>query len=154
MLDRCGKFLSRNPAMETFLHMSLGDEQLERINYERMVDLLQKSSPKGFDWTSETFEQQDDHMSMRITGQLAGIRWVFRNWRLTSNQIYAMTDDDVDKYFASATRRYKQQRSLGMLEMTDAGYWGIYDAEKSQRAMKLFRLAVKTWPNQASRRPA
>jgi tetratricopeptide (TPR) repeat protein len=36
-----------------------------------------------------------------------------------------------------------------MIEMTDAGYWGIYDSKKAKRAMELFRLAVKKWPDKA-----
>ena len=146
MLDRYRKCLDQNPVLDKLLHMSIGDEQLERINYDRMVDLLRERTPQGFLWTSEIFEQDDDHMSMRITGQLAGIRWVFRDWRLTSNRIYAMTDDEIEKHFADATRRYKEPRSLGMIEMTDAGYWGIYDSKKEKRAMELFYLAVNKWP--------
>ena len=36
---------------------------------------------------------------MRITGLLAGIRWVFCDWRLTSSRIYAMTDDEIEAHF-------------------------------------------------------
>ena len=32
------------------------------------------------------------------------------------------------------------------MEMTDAGYWGIYDSRKRKRAMELFHLAVEKWP--------
>jgi len=149
MLERYRKCLDKNPALDKFLHMSIADEQLERINYDRMVDLMEKKTPRKFLWTSEIFEQEDDHMSMRITGLLAGIRWVFRDWRLTSNRIYAMTNDEIEKHFVDATRRYKEPRSLGMIEMTDAGYWGIYDSKRAKRAMELFRLAVKKWPDKA-----
>lgn len=149
MLERYRKCLEKNPALDSLLHMSIADEQLERINYDRMVNLMEEKTPRGFLWTSEIFEQEDDHMSMRITGLLAGIRWVFRDWRLTSNRIYAMTDDQIKTHFVDATRRYKEPRSLGMIEMTDAGYWGIYDSKKAKRAMELFRLAVKKWPDEA-----
>ncbi len=149
MLQRYRKCLDKNPALDKLLHMSIADEQLERINYDRMVNLMEEKTPRGFLWTSEIFEQEDDHMSMRITGLLAGIRWVFRDWRLTSNRIYAMTNDEIETHFVVATHRYKEPRSLGMIEMTDAGYWGIYDSKKSKRAMELFRLAVKKWPDKA-----
>ncbi len=149
MLERYRKCLDKNPTLNKLLHMSKGDEQQERIIYANMVNLMEEKTPRDFLWRSETFEQEDDHMSMRITGLLAGIRWVFRDWRLTSNRIYAMTDDEIETHFAGATRRYKEPRSLGMIEMTDAGYWGIYDSKKAERAMELFRLAVKKWPDKA-----
>jgi predicted alpha/beta superfamily hydrolase len=149
MLQRYRKCLDKNPALDKLLHMSIADEQLERINYDRMVNLMEEKTPRGFLWTSEIFEQEDDHMSMRITGLLAGIRWVFRDWRLTSNRIYAMTNDEIETHFVVATHLYKEPRSLGMIEMTDAGYWGIYDSKKAKRAMELFRLAVKKWPDKA-----
>ena len=149
MLERYRKCLATNPSLNKLLHMSIADERLERINYDRMINLMEEKTPRRFLWTSEIFEEADDHMSMRITGQLAGIRWVFRDWRLTSNRIYAMTDDEIEMHFLEATRLYKEPRSLGMIEMTDAGYWGIYDSKKAKRAMDLFRLAVKKWPDEA-----
>ena len=60
-----------------------------------------------------------------------------------------MTDEEIEAHFVNATRSYKEPRSLGMVEMTDAGYWGIYDPKKAKRAMELFRLAVKKWPDKA-----
>ena len=33
--------------------------------------------------------------------------------------------------------------------MTNAAYWGLYDETTRDRAMQLFRLAVKRWPDSA-----
>ena len=46
-----------------------------------------------------------------------------------------------------ATVRYKEPRELGMMEMTDAGYWGLYDDATVDRAMEFLRMAVEKWPD-------
>ena len=147
MTERFRPFLSQGPGAEKMLYLAIADESMERPYYDEMVQLLDGSAPGELVWTSETFEEYDDHMSMRVTGGLAGIRWVFRDWRLTSNRIYAMDSQEIDEHYAIATRRYKEPRALTMWEITDAGYWGLYDPATVETAMSFFHLAIERWPD-------
>jgi tetratricopeptide (TPR) repeat protein len=149
MLDRARRFLARHEIPDAMLYLALADERLERQFYDLMVQLLEESAPPQLIWTSQLFEEQDDHMSTRVTAGLAGVRWVFRDWRLGSNRIYAMSPDEIEAHYAMATARYKEPRELGMMEITDAGYWGLYDEATVDRAMEFFELAVEKWPDEA-----
>ena len=149
MLDRARRFLARPDLPDAMLYMALADERLERQYYDPMVELLEESAPPQLVWTSQLFEEQDDHMSIRVTAGLAGVRWVFRDWRLGSHRIYAMSSEEIEAHYAMATVRYKEPRELGMMEITDAGYWGLYDEATVDPAMEFFRLAVEKWPDAA-----
>jgi predicted alpha/beta superfamily hydrolase len=129
------------------LYLSIADEQMERPYYDNMAAFIGGCKIADLKFKSEIFEEEDDHMSIRTTGEMAGIRWIFRDWRLTSNRIYAMTYSQIKEHYKMASIRYKQKRTFSLMPMTDAGYWGIYDRKRTPRAMQLFRLAVKTWPN-------
>ncbi len=149
MIERHRDFLRRTPSIDKMLYLAIADEQMERPYYDEMVELLQRQAPSDLLWTSDVFEAEDDHMSIRITGGLAGIRWVFRDWRLTSRRLYAMSTEEIEHHYVEATRRYKEPRALGIMEITDAAYWGIYDPGRVDRAMELFHLAVERWPDRA-----
>ena len=147
MIERYRAFLSEDSAQEKLLYLTIADEQMERPYYDEMVQLLRDEASPQLVWTSEIFEEHDDHMSIRVTGGLAGIRWVFRDWRLTSNRIYAMTDEQIEEHYVRATVRYKEPRALTMWEITDAGYWGLYDPATAEKAMGFFYLAIEKWPD-------
>lgn len=147
LLSRARRFLARAELPGAMLYMALADERLERQYYDPMVELLEASAPPQLLWTSELFEEQDDHMSIRVSAGLAGVRWVFRDWRLSSRRIYAMSREEIEAHYAMATARYKEPRELGMMEITDAGYWGLYDDATVERAMEFFELAVEKWPD-------
>ena len=149
MIDRHRDFLRRTPSLDRMLYLAIADEQMERPYYDEMIELLGREAPGDLAWTSHIFEAEDDHMSMRITGGLAGLRWVFRDWRLSSRRIYAMSTQEIERHYEAATRRYKEPRTLGMMEITNAAYWGIYDPVKVGRAMELFHLAIAKWPDRA-----
>lgn len=149
MVERYRAYLDRAKNLDRMLYLAIADEAMERPYYDQLVDLIRQNTLQGLIWTSEIFEAEDDHMSMRVTGGLAGIRWVFRDWRLTSRRIYAMTNEDLDKHYEMASRRYKEPRALSMMEITDAGYWGLYDERTVDRAMEFFHLAIQKWPDRA-----
>jgi predicted alpha/beta superfamily hydrolase len=147
MTERYRAFLSAAMEQEKLLYLAIADEAMERPYYDEMVQLLRDGAPTQLAWTSEIFEEYDDHMSIRVTGGLAGIRWVFRDWRLTSNRIYGMTGEQIEEHYRRATQRYKEPRALTMWEITDAGYWGLYDSDMVEKAMGFLRLAVEKWPD-------
>ncbi len=142
-------FLEEAPRSSEMLYLAIADEAMERPYYDEFVKLLEQAAPRQWFWRSQAFEEEDDHMSIRISGGLAGLRWVFRDWRLSSRRIYSMSDEELERHYAMASQRYKEKRSLDMMAMTDAAYWGLYDPEKRARAMKFFRRAVSRWPNLA-----
>lgn len=149
LVERAVELLGEREELRRMLHLSIADERLERLYYDPLVAALEESAPKGLEWTSAVFEEEDDHMSVRATGTLAGIRWVFRDWRLTSNRIFAMSDDELEEHFERATRRYGERRSLGLMDVTNAGYWGLYDPATVERAMEFFHRAIVQWPESA-----
>lgn len=149
LLDQTRDFLRGRKKLDKMLYLSIGDEQLERIYFDQLVEFLRNNSPRGFLWASGIFDAEDDHRSIRITGKLAGLRWVFRDWRLASNRIIGMTRQEITDHYIAATRRYKQKRSTTMMEITDAGYWALYDPKKVDRAMELFHMAIQMWPAKA-----
>jgi hypothetical protein len=123
MLDQTREFLAERKELDKMLYLSIGDEQLERIYFDQLVEFLEGDSPQGFLWESGVFEEEDDHQSIRITGNLAGIRWVFRDWRLTSNRIFDMTRQEIAEHFREATRRTSKHalRACGKSPMLPTG---------------------------------
>ena len=146
MIDRSREFFQTSDELPKWIYLAIADEKLERPFYDQMIDLLNRDAPAALAWHSDIFDEEDDHMSIRVPGALAGIRWVFRDWRLTSSQICTMTNDEIARHYADATRRYKEERAPGVMQITDAAYWALYDPETVDRAMELFRLAVAKWP--------
>ena len=149
MLDQVREFLGGRKKLDRMLYLSIADEQWERIYFDQLVEFLEDDSPEGFLWESGVFEDEDDHQSIRVTGNLAGIRWVFRDWRLTSKRIFAMTSEEITAHYNEATLRFKQDRSPSMMEITDAGYWGLYRSDRIGRSMELFRIGIQMWPDEA-----
>ncbi len=149
LIDQFERFLDSRERNDVMLYLALADEQMERPYFDRMVRLLEAKSPLGLEWTAGLFEDDDDHGTIRVTGGLAGTRWVFRDWRLSSKRIYAMTDEQITAHYARASQRYGEPLQMGMMQMTDAAYWGLYDEARRPRAMQLFHRAIELWPDLA-----
>ena len=141
--------IKTHSSLDKMLYLAIANEQLVRPYYNSLVNMLETDAPDDLKWTSDLFEQYDDHKSVRISGGIAGIRWVFRGWRLTSKQIINLTDEEVVQWHVSATKRYKQVLFWEMEDMTNAAYWGLHNKATKKRAMYLFNLAVKRWPESA-----
>nr|WP_315486146.1 alpha/beta hydrolase-fold protein [uncultured Undibacterium sp.] len=131
--------------LDKMLYLSLADEQGSRPYFERLESLLSFNAPADLQWVAERFGENDDHMSSRVSSGLSGIRWLFRDWRLTAAQGFRMSDPERQRWAARASRRYKQLRDWGEQDMTNAAYWGL--EHNPVRALQLFREATKRWPD-------
>ena len=149
MVNRHREQYGEQKPLDKMLYLAIADEQMERPYYDQLVSVLRENAPPGLAWNSELFENSDDHMSIRVSGALSAIRWVFNDWRLTSAQVYQRTDQQVNEHYANAANRFKQPRKWGLMDMTNAAYWGLYKPETAERAMHLFNLAVQRWPESA-----
>ena len=133
--------------LEKMLYLAVGDEHQERYYFDQLVEFLRKKSPGGFLWGSAVFDEQDDHNSMRVTGALEGIRWVFRDWKLHSPRVFGMTYQQIEAHYVEATHRFKQPLTMNPDEITAAVYWGLHDPTRVARSTELSLSALARWPN-------
>lgn len=150
LLDQLKDMLSGHQRLDKMLYLAVGDEHQERFYFDQLVEYLDENAPEGLLWAADIFDATDDHNSMRVTGALSGLRWVFQDWMLRSPRVFDMSIAEMEAHYEEASRRYKQQRELGINEITLAAFWGFQDPERIDRSVELARLAVEKWPEDES----
>lgn len=128
------------------LYLALADERLERPYFDELVRRLEGEAPEALDWESQLFPN-DDHGSIRVSGALAGLRSVYADWWLPSRAIVERSAAEIEEALARAARKYEQPRVLGLMEVTNAGYWAIADPAHVERGFELFHEALERWPD-------
>lgn len=72
------EFLDARERLDARLYLALADERVERPWFDRLELELGQRAPVGLAWQAQRFPD-DDHASVRVTGGLAGLRFVFRD---------------------------------------------------------------------------
>ena len=68
---------------------------------------------------------------------MAALRSVYRDWWLPSAQIVRMSRTELETFLQRASRKYEAPRTLGMMEITNAGYYAIHDPATAERVAGL-----------------
>ena len=147
LLEDLGPFLRERETLARHLFLALADERVERPYYDELVQLLERAAPAELQWESRLFEDEDDHGSIRVSGGLAGLRSIYRDWRLSSARIVALSANERAAFLARATKKYETPRTLGILDVTNAGYYAVDDPATAERGLALFQEAIERWPD-------
>lgn len=127
------------------LYMAMADEKEDRTYFDEMDIFLTAREVKGFEFYADRFNKTDNHHSVRVPGELFGMRWVFKDYHLSPKQVYEMSDGQIRGHYKRASKKYKQQLEFDVMQMTNAAYWGLDEEKYRAKAMSLFHLAVKRW---------
>ncbi len=55
--------------------------------------------------------------------------------------------EEAEAFLEHAAKVYKEPRALGMMALTDAGYYALDDEATRARGFELFQAAVERWPD-------
>jgi len=146
LVERWREFLAGREELELDLFLFLGNERVERPGFFAVVSELERNRPAGLEWTHR-LDERDDHSMARFTGTLSGLRWVYRDWSLTYEDILLMSDEAILRHFERAGRRYEQERRPDLYTLVEAGYFGLGSERTRERAFEVMRLAIELFPD-------
>ncbi len=144
-VSRFEGFLSGQESLPKQIHLSLGDERATREPFRRLVGVFDFKAPSDADW-DWFIDDEENHMTVRLTSTLRGIQSIYRDWNLTSEQIVNMSIESVDAHYESASKQYDSPRTLPLGPLVEAGYFAIYHKRSVSRGLELFALAVERFP--------
>lgn len=145
------KFIASNRESERTLFFTVGEEgeALDR-EYRALSSLLKKRAPKGFEWASEKFDDED-HGSVVLPSHYAGLREVFEPWRFTIDR-----NEDPRAAFKRATAHYAKLSKRAGFEVPIPeptinlmGY-RLLQAGHTDEAIEVFRENVTRHPESAN----
>ena len=129
------------------LYMALANEWEDKAGFNRISEFV--TNDKQVDLQVNFFHETDDHHSVRVPATLAAIRWAFSDYQLRPQQFYQLSSLKVNQFYQHASKKYKLKRELDIMQLTNAGYWGLKNPSTQTRALALFEKAVNLWPNDA-----
>jgi tetratricopeptide (TPR) repeat protein len=141
------KLVSSRGDDQPFAYFAMSNESGDQAYFHRLRELAKSSDSVKLKF--EDFSESDDHHSVRAPALLSGLRWLFADYRLLPYQLFQKSDQELDAFYESATKKFKTPMELSVMDLTNAAYWGLESANMRQRALSLFELAVATWPTDA-----
>ncbi len=141
-------FFKDHPDLHKFLYMTLGDEgELMQEGAERFTLLLENEAPEGLDWHYEYMEGED-HGSVPHMTVYNALKVLYDGWelpaRLLDSSVAAVHD-----HYAMLSKRFGYEISIPEAVLNIMGYQAL-GIEDFERAIKIFRLNVKRYPNSAN----
>jgi predicted alpha/beta superfamily hydrolase len=146
LVEKLATTLGERSELRAHLVLYLGDERIEREPHFRLLGLLERQAPPGLEWESWVDESLD-HLGVRVPGTVQGLRAIFRDWDLRSEQILSLSDDEIAHRYAQASAKYGVLRELGFGALLEAGYWGVHQRSTAARGIELFERLVTRYPD-------
>jgi len=157
VIKQTQKFLSTTESFDNFLYMNMGNEGIERADDNGLamrngvIDLtkqLDASSPEGFHYKSDLFEQEN-HQTTPIIGQFHAYRSLYPNWELPW-QSFESGLTKIKAHYQMLTQRYGYQITPFKNKINEAGYFQLTEKNNVSEAVKLFELNIENFPECAN----
>jgi len=157
VLKQAKKFLSNTKSFNNFLYMNMGNEGIEGVDERAMamrngvIELtsqLNASSPEGFHFRSDIFEEEN-HQTTPIIGQFYAYRSLYPHWELPW-QSFEGGLTEIKEHYAMLTSRYGYQITPFQYQVNDAGYFQLLEKNNVEEAVKLFEFNVENFPKCAN----
>jgi predicted alpha/beta superfamily hydrolase len=157
VIKQAKKFLSSTPSFNNFLYINMGNEGIERGDENGMamrngvIELtseLNASSPVGFHFRSDVFEQEN-HQTTPIIGQFHAFRSLYPHWELPWKSFESGLTE-IKEHYEMLTTRYGYQITPFEYQVNDAGYFQLTEKNNVEEAIKLFEFNVKNFPECAN----
>jgi predicted alpha/beta superfamily hydrolase len=134
------------------LFVSLGNEgEVNQQGYDAMHALLSESGVDDFRWGMQQW-LDEDHGSVVMSSQYAGLRTVFDGWwfpRDPDTGRFSGGLDDLLEHYAGWSRRLGVDLVPPEVQLNNLGYQHLADGEVDL-ALRAFRLNVKNRPGSAN----
>ncbi len=157
VIKQTEKFLSSRVSFNNFLYMNMGNEGLERADDNGMamrngvIELtkqLNASSPEGFHFRSDMFDQEN-HQTTPIIGQFHAYRSLYPNWNLPW-QSFESGLTEIKAHYEMLTKRYGYQITPFKNKINEAGYFQLTEKNNVSEAVKLFEFNIQNFPECAN----
>jgi predicted alpha/beta superfamily hydrolase len=141
-----GEELFKSPKdFKKSLFISLGDEPTYTNGFNSYKDLLKKNAPGGFEYEFQHWTDED-HGSVLMRSYLAGIRKIFRGWRIDAN---IPNLAGLNSHYSKLSKRFGYEIKPPENIVNQFGY-ALFRSEKVDEAIEAFEENVKLYPDSAN----
>jgi len=142
------KSFEATPELQSFLYVARSDDSGRALaDYERLVQTLEKRSPRGFRWHSQAYPDET-HVSLPLLAEIDGLRHLYAGYRLH--------DDLLEKGFAFAQAHFQQvSKTVGWTlpvpeEVVNNLAYTALEQGRVEEALALFQRNVDSNPSSAN----
>ncbi len=157
VVKQAKKFLTETKRFNNFLYMNMGNEGSElgddyglamRNGAIEITNLLNKSSPEGFRFRTDIFEQEN-HQTTPIIGQFHAYRSLYPDWVLPWQSAESGLTK-IKQHYQMLTNRYGYPILPAEHVINEAGYFQLTKKNNIEEAVKLFEFNVSNFPKCAN----
>lgn len=141
-------FFKQSPDLRKFLYISMGNEgQLMTESAERFTLLLESEAPEGLVWHYD-FMGDEDHGSTPHLTIYKALEDLYDGWELPPGLLDS-TVAAVHEHFLKLSNRFGYEIDVPEAVLNMMGYTAL-GQENFDKAIKIFKLNVKKYPNSAN----
>lgn len=151
-LKRVEDFLKNQQDMKVTLFVSLGNEPgAIGESFDRLKEMLAKTSIKGFEWQAERMADED-HGSVVLRSHYFGLRKIYNGWQpprdLKSGAILGGLKG-ADEHYKKLSEKFGYPIPVPETLINQMGYQFLFDG-KPEEAIAAFKANVERYPTSAN----
>ncbi len=136
------------PNLKAFLYVARSDDSGRPLaDYERLVETLKTTSPKGFRWHSQAYPDET-HGSVALLAQIDALRRLYAGYRF-HNDMLEKGLPFARQHFENVSKTVGWPLPIPESVIDDLGYTAL-SQQKTQDAIALFKRNVEANPNSAN----
>jgi hypothetical protein len=135
-----------NLKRKLFLSVADGDRDQIRISGIDFADLLEKKKPEGLE-VQYSYMENEDHGSVIHPAFYNNIEKLFRDWRLTSEQIESMSAGQIKKYYRNLSNKFGYKKVPPWAILTVARQ--VTFAGKKEKSLEILEFILDQHPNES-----
>ena len=142
------KFLKKNPGLNKFLYLSMGQEGDRMIKpIEKFTNMLVVNAPDSLRW-KYSFFKNDNHLSTPHKSIYEALEILYRGWQIQDSTLHQGLDA-ILMHYQSLASRFGYVIPPPERILNTAGYIAM-DENKKDEAIKILSYAVELYPNSAN----
>lgn len=145
------KFVKEHRELNAALFFTMGEEgEVADREMKALSALLRKRAPRGFEWGSQQFEDED-HGSVVLPSHYAALRKVFAPWRfvIDRNEDPRLSLKKAIDHYANVSKRIGFELPVPEQTINVMGY-RLLQANHVNEAIEVFRANVERYPESAN----
>lgn len=142
------KSFSGTPELKSFLYVARSDDSGRALaDYERLVETLEKRSPRGFRWHSQAFPEET-HVSLPLLALIDGLRHLYAGYRL-HDDLLEKGLDFAQAHFQEVSKTVGWTLPVPESVMNNLAYAAL-EQGRMEEALALFQSNVAANPSSAN----
>lgn len=148
MMALATKAFKKQPASKSYLYINLGNEQGGMIPaFDAFEKILTEHAPKSLRYKLERYPNET-HMTIPLLGQVSGFRDLFAKWQM-SREMFDLGAKEVVTFYQELSESFGYDIMPDENGVNDMGYYHLMNKKDAEKAVALFELNVKNYPDSA-----